>query len=66
MKELNLNDEIYMALVDCAEDWNDDLSKFKEDNNNDLIAQAISDLLEKRGFMLVQKDWNYENKTYSK
>lgn len=64
MKTLNLNDEIYMALVDCAEDYDNDLSKLRKDKSNSEIAELITDMLEKRGFMLVQKDYNYENKSY--
>jgi hypothetical protein len=69
MKTLNMNDHIYMALVDCAEDnmENDEsknLQSFKIEKSYDEIAIAISELLERKGFMLVQKDYNYENKSY--
>ena len=71
MKTLNLNDEIYMALVDCAEDYTEEnesknLQSFRIDKSYDEIAIAVSELMERRGFLLVQKNWNFENKTYSK
>jgi hypothetical protein len=67
MEEVNLNDEIYMALVDSAEDYNDDdLSQFRKDKSNCEIAEAICNMLEKRGYVLMQKNWNYENKIYLK
>lgn len=61
MKELNLNDEIYMALVDCAEDYMEideskNLQSFRIDNSYTDISEKITELLERRGYALVQKN----------
>lgn len=52
-------DEIYMALVDLAEDHQsnlgeDDLKEFKMDLSYDEISQLLADKLSRRGFVLTE------------